>query len=125
MSTPENSSPDPLARGLSKDELAAIEAAKGKQAQTPPPAPAEPRKVYLDQVGLMAWHGLMAMAASAHRRVAEIEEAEKKAHEARALSLMTHLGALDILTLDGPQPTLEFEHGKPYLVARPAAKESA
>lgn len=122
MSTPENSSPDPLARGLSKDELAAIEAARGKQvtpAQTPPPAPAEPRKVYLDHVGLMAWRGLVALHADAQARLDQAEKREAEARDGRLLSLLTHLGALDLLRDGYAVRAVEGEAGKVYLESVP------
>lgn len=83
----------------------------------PPPAPAEPRKVYLDQVGLMAWEGLMSMRSDASRRLDAAREHEEKAHQARVMSLMTHLGGLDLLSQEYAGIVLRSENGKPYLEA--------
>ena len=79
----------------------------------------EPRRVLLDSVGLMAWRGLLAAKSDGQRHMAAVEEFEHSEHEKRVLSLMTHLGALDLLQGRGGLRLSYGEAGKVYLEAVP------
>jgi hypothetical protein len=111
------STTEPDKRPLTEKEKLDLEMSRGQAPSLPPAPPAGPRKVCLDSVGLMAWHGLMAMRSEAQRRLAEADEAERKGHDARLMSLLTHLGALDLMGPENEALGLRIENGKPYLVA--------
>lgn len=125
MSTPspsESPSPDPLARGCTPEELAAIEAAKVKPAVQPQPVRWGP----LGKGESLALRYIGEAYARGRERVAQVEREELEAHQARIGELVEAVAGRKPPLLPGVC-NLGFRttaDGKTYLEAVPPEGQS-
>ncbi len=127
MSTPSPSesppvpSVDPLARGLSSDELAQIEAAKGKPVHA---APQPVRWGPLDKASLLALRYIGDAHVAGTKRIEALEAEERAAHADRLSELVEAVAGRKPPLIEGHDLGFQADKtGAVYLVAFPQQKD--